>query len=893
MSIRNLDKIFKPRHVAVVGASESPASVGLALMRNLLESGFEGDVFPVHPQRESVMGRPAYRSVADLPHSVDLALVCTPAVTVPEIVRECGEAGVLGLIVISAGFRELGAEGRALERRIQGELERFDGMRLLGPNCLGVMVPGMGLNASFAADLPEEGSVAFVSQSGALCTSVLDWALDEDVGFSCFVSIGNILDVDFGDLIDYLSSDPATQALILYVESIQSARKFVSAARAFTRSKPIVAYKAGRFALSARAAASHTGALAGEDAIYEAVFARAGIVRVYDSDDMFACAELLARRRPPHRERLAIVTNAGGPGVMATDALLARGGVLAALSAETLAKLEQKLPRGWSRANPVDILGDATPERFALALTTVLSDPEIDAALVILTPQAMTDPSGTARAVARVASEQGKPVLAVWMGGRHVKAGLETLNRGGIPTYATPEQAVQAFLYLVAYARRRSILYETPRDIPLSITPERSRVERLFRDHHDRGQEILTETDSKSVLESYGIDVTRPETAHSPDEAIHLARRIGYPVVLKIHSPQITHKTDVGGVALDLSNDEEVREAYGDILARAAEKRPDADVLGVTVQPMFTSATSFEMILGCKKDPTFGSAILVGMGGVAAEVLRDRAIGLPPLNERLARHLLESLRSWPLLEGYRGRPRAQLDKLVETLIRFSYLVADLPQIKELDINPLLVTPEDVVAVDARLVLDTAVLTAGAKPYAHLAIRPYPESYIQRRTLPDGTPVLLRPIRPEDEPAWLELLESCSPTTLFQRFQHVFKRSHELATRFCFIDYDREMAIVAEVESNGSRKLVGVGRLVSDPDHQSAEYAVLVTDAWQNRGLGSLLTDYCLEIAQSWQVPEIVAVTTPDNFRMVELFRRRGFEMSHRLAEGIVEVKKHL
>ena len=894
MSILNLDRIFAPHRVAVIGASDSPSSVGYTVLRNLVGSGFRGVVYPVNPKRESVQGIHAYKDIPSLPHPPDLAVICTPAGTVPDIVRECGEAGTRGLVVISAGFREVGEEGRKLEERVREEQRKFDGMRILGPNCLGIIVPGISLNASFAAATPQKGHVGFISQSGALCTSVLDWALDEGIGFSYFVSVGNMLDVSMGDLIDYLGSATETQSIILYIESISEAREFMSAARAFARTKPIVAYKAGRFAESAAAAASHTGAMAGVDAVYEAAFQRAGIERIFQIEDMFDCAELLARQQPSKGDRLAIVTNAGGPGVMTTDALIARDGELAKLSDETLEQLNALLPACWSHANPIDVLGDAPPDRFAKTVEIVLKEKEVDAVLVILTPQAMTDPTATAQAVSDVAAHAHKPVLAAWMGSRVVSEGVQILSAAGIPTYTTPEQAVRAFMHLVSYARNLSILHETPRDIPVEFTLDRQRLRGVFNTILTEGQDILSENVSKAFLEAYEIPVTKPHAARTADEAVEVAHQIGYPVVLKIHSPQITHKTDVSGVVLNLASDEAVRRTFDRMVAKAKQVRPDAEIRGVTVQQMITYPNGFELIMGTKKDPIFGSVIMVGMGGIAAEVFRDRALGLPPLNESLARRMLESLKSWPLLQGYRGKPGVNIDRLIEIIMRFSYLVADYPEIKELDINPLLATPEHVIALDARVVVDRELVARPVRPYAHLAIRPYPEEFVAQRQMKDGTPVILRPIKPEDEPMWHELLGSCSTQSIWFRFSYLFKQTtHEMATRYCFIDYDRELGIVAEVEEDGQRKLIGVGRLVADMNHEAAEYAVIVVDRWHGHGLGGLLTDYCLEVAKKWGVKRVVAETSKDNARMLATFRNRNFQLNDNQEQDVVLVSRQV
>jgi acetyltransferase len=894
VSIRNLDKIFDPRRVAVIGASDTPTSVGYTVLRNLVGSGFAGVVYPINPRREAIQGIHAYQDVKSLPHVPDLGVICTPAPSVPGLVRELGEAGTRGIVIISAGFREIGAEGRKLEEQVRDEQRKFAGMRILGPNCLGIMVPAIHLNASFAAATPGPGHIGFISQSGALCTSVLDWAIDQGIGFSYFVSVGNMLDVGMGDLIDYFGSATETESIILYIESITEAREFISAARAFARTKPIVAYKAGRFAESAQAAASHTGAMAGVDAVYEAAFQRAGIERIFEIEDMFDCAELLARHRVAKGDRLAIVTNAGGPGVMTTDALIARNGQLAKLADDTLRQLNELLPSCWSHGNPVDVLGDAPPERFARALEIVLADKGVDAVLVILTPQAMTDPTSTARSVGQLGAKSHKPVLAAWMGSRVVREGTQVLNELGIPAYDTPAKAVRAFMHLVSYARNLSTLHETPRDLHMAFTMDRQRLRSLFNTFLSEGGEVLSENVSKAFLDAYGIPVTRPQPARGADEAVEAARGLGYPVVMKIHSPQITHKTDVGGVVLNLPNDEAVRAAFRQVTDRAHELRPDADILGVTVQKMVTYPNSFELILGTKKDPVFGPVIMVGMGGVSAEVLKDRALGLPPLNEALTRRMLESLQSWPLLRGYRGKPGANIDRLIEIIMRFSYLVADYPEIKELDINPLLVTPEQALALDARVVVDRELVVRPLRPYSHLAIRPYPEEYVTERKLKDGTPLLLRPIKPEDEPLWHDLLASCSTQSIWFRFNCLFKQAtHEMASRYCFIDYDREMGIVAEVEEAEQRKLVGVGRLVADVDHTTAEFAVIVVDRWHGRGLGGVLTDYCLELAKKWGVKRVVAEVSKENARMLATFRNRSFEFDEKLDRDVVLASKNV
>jgi acetyltransferase len=893
MDVHHLDHIFDPRRIALVGVTQNPNSVGGKVLGNLVGGGFTGVVYPVNPSQEAVLGIQCHPDVAHLPRTPELAIICTPAEQVPAEVAACGEAGIRGLIIMSAGFKETGEAGRRLERQIREERARFDGMRILGPNCLGIIVPRLNLNASFAPATPRSGGIAFISQSGALCASVLDWAVEGKIGFSHFVSVGNALDVDFGDLIDYFGEDEHTRSIILYIESIGQARAFMTAARAFARQKPIIAFKAGRFPASAEVAASHTGALASEDAVYDAAFQRTGIARVGDLGDVFDCAELIGRGKIPAGPRLGIVTNAGGPGVIASDALIAQQGSLATLAPETLARLEESLPLAWSHGNPVDVLGDANSKRIEKAVQIVLADGNVDAVLAIVTPQAMTNPTATARVLGKLAQQSRKLVLAAWLGGRAMREGLSILADAGIAAYATPEQAVRSFMTLVAYARNLETLYETPKDVAIQLPFDRAEARRRFLGTHRGAGRVLAEDVSKELIASYGIAVTTPIAAASASEAVSIARQIGYPVVLKVRSPDVTHKSDVGGVALDLSSAEMVAAAYASMTRRLRERRPDARLDGVTVQKMIRSRDAVELILGIKKDPVFGTVIMAGMGGVGAELLRDRSLGFPPLNERLARRMLESLRMWPLLTGYRDRRRANVEELIEVLIRLSYLAADYPEITELDINPLLCTPGDVVALDARVVVDSTLAAAEVEPYAHLALRPYPEKYVKQATLRDGTAVTLRPIKPEDEPLWLAMLGSCSKETIYSRFRYLFNwATHEVATRFCYIDYAREIAIVAEIGEGERRQLIGVGRLIADPGEEEGEYAVLVVDAWQGKELGSLLTDYCIEIARGMKLKRVVAQTTTDNRPMIAVFERRGFAVV--LGEdSAVEVSKEL
>jgi len=689
------------------------------------------------------------------------------------------------------------------------------------------------------------------------------------------------MDVNVGFFIYYFGQDPNTNSILLYVGSIANAWAFMSAARAFARKKPIIVYKSGRFPESAKAAASHTGAMASEDAIYDAVFKRAGLTRVYNIGNIFDFTDLVGRRRAPKGSGLAIVTNAGGPGVMATDRLISQGGELVEMTDDTLNKLNEYLPPFWSHGNPVDVLGDATPERFAGATEIVLKDENVSAVLVILTPQAMTKPTETAEAIVKLSENTSKPIMAAWLGGASMRKGFSVFNKAGIAVYETPEQAIGAFTTLSDYSKNLNMLFETPREIPVSFTYDRSELRNKYlNDVFPKGK-ILTEDDSKMLINDYGVQTTHPEVARSADEAVKIAEKKTYPVVMKIHSPEITHKSEVGGVVLNLENEEMVRATFNGMVEHVKKLLPDIEIEGVTIQKMIDTKDSVELILGIKKDPIFGTVMLVGMGGITAELFEDRRLEFPPLNEQLAHQMLKSLKIYPLLEGYRGSKPKNIDKLIEVLIRISYLAADYPEIEELDINPIIVGPECVMALDARIVVDEELLGKETRDYEHLILRPYPERLIKKAKLRDGTDIILRPIKPEDEPLWLELLGSCSRESIYSRFRYDFYfDSHEVATQFCFIDYDREMAIVAEIEEEGRKKLIGVGRLIADPDVEITEYAVLITDAWQQRDLGQILTSYCLEIAEQDGIKRVVAETTKDNKAMISVFKKMGFTVNY-------------
>ncbi len=879
MPIKKLDSIFRPNRIALVGVSNDPNSVGGLTLKNLVGGGFHGVVYPVNPKREAVMGIPCYPNISSLPKTPDLVVIMTPADQVPALIDEFGVVGVHGIVIMSAGFKETGEEGRKLEKKVKERIKLYPDLRVIGPNCLGFIVPRAKLNVSFANAMPKQGKVAFISQSGALGASVLDWANEANIGFSYFISIGNAVDVTFGDLIDYLGQDTNTKSIILYVESLADARSFMSAARAFARKKPIIVYKAGRFPESAAAAESHTGALASEDQIYDAVFRRAGMARVYDMGNIFDFTDLVGRKKMPKGTGLAIVTNAGGPGVMATDTLISMGGSLVKLTDSTMDQLNKLLPSFWSHGNPVDVVGDASPARISKATEIVLNDNNVDAVLVILTPQAMTNPTATAKAIVELATQTTKYIMAAWLGGTSMKDGAEILANAEIAVYKTPGQAMRSFMTMTRYMQNLELLYETPRDVPVSFDYNRDELREKYADSIFRNATILSEDDSKRLINDYGISTTHPELAKTVEEAISIAERKGYPVVLKICSPDITHKVDVGGVSLNNDNEEILRANYKNLLETVKSRAPEATIEGITVQKMIDTSDDVEMILGIKKDKLFGTVILVGMGGTSAELIDDKRLEFPPLNERLARQMLKSLKMYPLLEGYRGSKPKNIDKLVEVMIRLSYLAADYPEIEELDINPLIVTPNDVIALDARIVVDKEMVGKENPDYSHLILRPYPERLYKKSKLRDGTDILLRPIKPEDENLWIEMLGSCSKESIYHRFRYDFHfNSHEVATQFCYIDYDREMGIVAEIDYEGRKRLIGVGRLIADPDVVTAEYAVLVPDQWQHNELGFILTSYCVEIAKNAGIKMLSAETTKDNKAMISVFRKLEFKV---------------
>jgi acetyltransferase len=875
-----LDPIFEPRSVAVVGASATAGSVGNILMRNLLENPFGGVVYPVNPKRHAVHGVRCYPDLAAIPEVVDLAVIATPAAGVPEVVRQCSDRGIPGAVVISAGFAELGPSGRELEARTRDASQGK--VRVIGPNCLGVIRPPRNLNASFASGSVAPGRVALLSQSGAICTSILDWAAEKHVGFSAFVSVGSMLDVDFADLIDYFADDAATRSIILYMESVGDVRKFLSAARSVGRTKQIIVVKAGRHEAGARAAASHTGALAGADAVFDAAFRRAGILRVATIGELFDMSEILALQPPPHGRALAIVTNAGGPGVMATDALMLAGGQVAALAPKTVAALNAALPPFWSHSNPVDVLGDATPDRYRIAAEECVRDPAADGLLVLLTPQAMTDPTATARAVSDAVRNATKPVLACWMGGATVRPGRDVLAAAGIPTFDAPEPAIAAFLHMADYSRNQELLYETPQAIPGDWRPETAEVRSIFAQARAAGRLLLTEVEAKAALAAYGLPVTPAVQCDDADRAVAAANHLGYPVVLKLSSTTLTHKTDDGGVQLNLSDEAAVRAAFATIRDNVARlARPEA-FEGVTVQPMIRDR-GLELIVGSSVDRQFGPVILFGTGGVLVEVVQDRALALPPLNRALARRLMERTKIYPALKGVRGQRPVDLEALEALLVRFGQFLVDFPEVAEVDMNPVLASPERVQALDARV-----LLAPPDAPRPRLAIHPFPNRYTAPFTLRNGSTVTVRALGPEDEPLIVAMHGRHSEHTLRMRYFGLVKTlSRDSLIRLCHLDYDREMALTAVTLDGGT--MLGVSRYYLRPETGEAEFALIVSDAYQGQGLGRHLLERLIAVARERGARKLTGQVLVENTAMLELVRTLNFREAVPPRDGVAVV----
>ena len=876
-----LEPLFRPRSVAVIGATDRAGTVGRTVISNLLESKFPIKVYAVNPAHDEILKIKTHKRIGDIQGGVDLAIVVTPAHVVPQIIGECVDAGVKSAVVISAGFREQGHGGALLEDEIQKHLTRGT-LRLIGPNCMGFMNPTIGLNATFAKSMPQKGSVAFLSQSGALQTAILDWSLKEHVGFSAIVSTGSMLDVGWGDLIYYFGDDPHTKSILIYMESVGDARSFLAAAREIALSKPIIVIKAGRSEAASRAAASHTGALTGSDDVLEAALRRCGVLRVQNIADLFYMAEVLSKQPRPRGPRLSIVTNAGGPGVLATDALMATGGELTVLSPETLRELDSFLSPHWSRSNPVDVLADADAERYARAVDVVSKDAGSDGLLAIIAPQGLADPTQAAKQMMKLAHSSGKPLIASWMGGDGVAEGTAILNTAGIPTFTYPDTAARAFTYMWRYTYNLRGLYETPALVegPEPALEAKKKVSEFVQQARRDGRTMLNEFEAKQLLASYGIPVVETRAAESEDQAAAIAAEIGYPVVLKLLSNTIAHKTDVDGVRLSLRTDDEVRSAFRSIRNSVSEKAGAQHFSGVTVQPM-ARRDGYELILGSSVDPQFGPVILFGSGGVMVEVYRDRALALPPLNTTLAQRLMEQTKIFAALKGVRGRKPVNLEALEQLLVRFSQLVVEQSWIKEIDINPLLATPDRLLALDARVVLHDSSMVPERLPRA--AIRPYPSQYMWEWKLKDGTPVTIRPIRPEDEPLMVQFHHTLSERSVYLRYfcslSLTTRVEHERLVRICFGSYDRGFALVADRKNpdTGQHEVLGVGRF-SAINRGEAEAAVLVSDRWQAKGLGTELLAGVARVAREEKFQRLCGEILRDNLATQAIFKKVGFQL---------------
>ncbi len=895
MNQHYLASLFTPESVVLYGASDRQDSVGGVVFRNLLSSGFKGRIYAINPRRKEVQGEKAYSSLGEIGKMVDLAVVATPSQSIPDIVEECGEHGIRMMLILSAGFRETGAKGRQLEDQVSQLAARY-GIRLMGPNCLGIIRPEKGFNATFGNGSARPGNLAFVSQSGAICTAILDWAEKNEVGFSAVVSTGIAADLDFGDYLDYLVSDPGTKAILLYIEGIKNSRRFMSSLRAAARIKPVIALKVGRHAAGAEASMSHTGALVGSDETFSAALSRSGVLRVETVGQLFAAAKALSSTHyRGASERLVIITNGGGPGVMAADRATDQGIELSTLSAETIAALNEALPDVWSHANPVDIIGDAPPERYQQAMEICLQDPAVDGAVVILTPQAMTEPGEVARAVVKSAEKSNKPVMTSWMGGAQVEEGRQILNAARIPDFGTLENAVDAFSYLARYNRNQRLLLQTPARLTRGQEPPDSVGARLIIEGVLTEQrKILTEPESMAILNAFRIPTVRNAVAHSANEALIIAESIGFPIAMKVLSTDISHKSDAGGVRLNINSAQEVRGAYRQLIDQVLLRKPEANIAGVTVEKMYRSAHGRELMIGIIRDPVFGPVISFGSGGTNVEIMRDSAISLPPLNHRLARDLIHRTRVSTLLGEFRQMPAVDVEQLIDVLLGVSSMACELPWIQEMDINPLIMDEHGIIAVDARISVDYP--KPSTDPYNHLAIHPYPVHLVKKVQLNDGTDIVIRPIRPEDAEIEAKFVRELSRETKYFRFMNTFQElSQEMLVRFTQIDYHNEMALIAVKPADGAEEQIGVARYATNLDKKSCEFALVVSDRWQSKGIAHRLMRNLMEVARDRDLERMDGQVLSNNFKMLELMESLNFKISNCSDDSsikLVEVQLH-
>jgi acetyltransferase len=869
-----LNPLFAPKSVAVFGASDRQDSVGQVVFKNMLESGFQGVLYPINPKNAEVQGKRAYACIADVGEPVELAVIATPAQTVPGIIEDCGIHGVKAAVIITAGFGEAGHEGAALEKQLLETARRY-GIRLIGPNCLGIMRPSIGLNATFNKGSANTGNIAFISQSGALCTAILDWAQSNDVGFSSVVSMGSSTDVDFGEILDYLVSDANTHSILMYIEGIRNARRFMSAMRAAARFKPVILVKVGRHAAGSKAALSHTASLVGADDVFDAAVSRVGVVRVQTITQLFTAAKALSCGFRPVGNRLAIVTNGGGPGVMATDRAADLGLAMATLSDATIEYLNQHLPPNWPHGNPVDVIGDAQADRYHHAVKACLEDDNVDGVLAILTPQAMTKPLESAQALLDLAGAHSKPLLTCWMGETQVSSARDAFNKARRPHFRTPEPAVEVFSHLSAYYRNQKLLMQMPGPFSHHVEPDVASARLIIEGAMQEHRKVLTEMESKALLSAFHIPVARTMIAHSPNEAMLIAQQLGFPVAMKVNSPDITHKTDAGGVLLNLNNAHEVRAAYQHIIDNVQRNRPNAKINGLSIEPMVVKPNGRELMIGVTSDPVFGPVITFGAGGIAVEVMGDRAVALPPLNSFLVHELIQGTRIARMLGAFRSMPPANLEALEDVLLRVSEMVCELPLLKEMDINPLILDENGALAADARIVVEYR--QPSADRYAHMAIYPYPTHLISQWQMADGTDVTIRPIRPEDADLEKQFVHELSDESKYFRFMSsVQELTETMVVKFTQIDYSREMALVAITGQQGREVELGVARYAINPDGDTCEFALVIADNMQGKGLGQRLMVGLMEAARSNGLSVIEGEVLNNNHNMLKMMTRLGF-----------------
>jgi acetyltransferase len=891
MSKHYLTALFAPKSVAVFGASDRVDSVGQIVFHNMLESGFQGSLYPINSRVAEVQGHKAYASISEIEEKVELVVIATPPQTVPDIIEECGKRGVKSAVIITAGFGEIGTEGKELERRLLENARRY-GIRLIGPNCLGVMRPSIGLNATFNKGGANTGNLALVSQSGALCTAILDWAQTNDVGFSSVISLGSSADVDFGEILDYLVSDPQTQSILLYIEGIRESRRFMSSLRAAARVKPVILIKVGRHEAGSKAAMSHTASLVGSDDAFDAAVRRAGVVRVQSVTQLFSAGKALSCGFHPTGNRLAIVTNGGGPGVMATDRASDLGLVMASLSDATIERLNQVLPPNWSHGNPVDIIGDAQADRYQHAVAACMEDPNVDGVLTILTPQAMTKPLEAAEVVIALANQYSKPLLTCWMGEVQVAESRRLFASSKKPNFRTPEPAVEVFSYLSDYYQNQKLLMQMPEPLSHHMEPDVEGARMVIEGALMDKRKVLSEMESKALLSAFHIPVAQTMVARSPNEALLVAQQLGFPVVMKVNSRDITHKSDAGGVMLNLGNAQAVRAAYHEIVENIKRNRPGAHMDGISIQPMIVKPNGRELMVGVTRDPVFGPVITFGAGGTMVEVMGDAQVTLPPLNSFLARDLINRTNVSKLLGAFRHMPPADIDALESVLLRVSEMVCELPMLVEMDINPLILDEHGALAADARVMVEFR--QPSADRYSHMAIYPYPTHLVNRWQLADGTDMTIRPIRPEDAEMVQNFVRNLSEQSRFLRFMNsVQELSHSMLIHFTQIDYSREMALIAVTEIQGREVEVGVARYAINPDGESCDFALVIADNMHGKGLGQKLMSEIMEVARSKGLKVIEGEVLKDNVDMLSLMDRLGFEVVTSTEDGSIKTVRKM